>query len=124
MQEQTKIQKLYETLIDQVFEIEKKVEQLKEPHSISRNINRLKEIFENINSYISNTESGGYTYHNPIGEYFSDTRTDCEASIAGQHTESLVITEVIKPIIHFRKGGINMIVRKGVVIAESKVPKQ
>ena len=45
MQEQSKILRLYESLIDQVFEIEKKAEKIQEANSINRNINSLKEVF-------------------------------------------------------------------------------
>ena len=35
-------------------------------------------------------EDLGLTWHNPIGENFDETRTDCEASIAGESAENLV----------------------------------
>ncbi|MBB5639109.1 hypothetical protein HDE68_005047 [Pedobacter cryoconitis] len=114
MNESVKVPKIYLDILDQVFEIEKKVEGLTESNSIGRNISRLKETFENLEV------DGGLIYHNPIGEAYSDTRTDLEASIAGNSAENLVVTEVIKPIIRYRKGGVNLIVRKGVVVAESK----
>ena len=101
-------------ILDQVFEIEKKVENLTESNSISRNITRLKEIFEQLET------DGGLVYHNPIGEPYNETRTDIEASIAGNSADNLIITEVIKPIVRYRKGGITLIARKGIVVAESK----
>ena len=64
---------------------------------------------------------GGLIYQNPIGEKFNETRTDLEASIAGNSAENLVVTEVIKPIIRLRTNtGVTTIVRKGVVVVESK----
>ena len=120
MQEQSKIQKLYENLIDQIFEIEKKTEKIQESNSINRNINNLKDIFTNINSYVNSYETGGYVYHNPIGEPFEDTRIDCTATIAGESSNNLIVSEVIKPIIYYRKGDINIIIRKGVVVLSSK----
>jgi len=119
MTEQVKIPKIYIDLLDQIFEIEKKLEPIKEPNSITRNISKMKEIFENAFSTLTETDIG-LQYHNPIGEMYSETRTDLEASIAGNSTENLVITEVIKPIIRFRNGRINIIARKGVVVVESK----
>lgn len=114
MNEQIKLPKFYIDLIDQVFEIEKKVENLSEPNSISRNVNRIKELFEQLDA------DGGLFYHNPMGEEYNETRTDIDASIAGNSADNLVVTEVIKPILRYRIGGVTMIVRKGVVIAESK----
>lgn len=114
MNEQIKVPKIYIDLLDQIFEIEKKVEALTESNSISRNVSRLKEIFEQLET------DGGLFYHNPIGESYNETRTDIEASIAGNSADNLIITEVIKPIVRYRKGGITLIARKGIVVAESK----
>lgn len=114
MNEQIKLPKLYIDLLDQIFEIEKKVERLTEANSIGRNISRLKEMFEQLEP------DGGLTYQNPIGEPYKESRTDLEASIAGNSADNLVIMEVIKPIVRYRKGGVTLIVRKGVVVAESK----
>lgn len=109
------IPKKYIDILDQVFEIEKKLEGLNEHNSISRNVNRIKECFENL------TQDSGLIYHNPLGEKFNETRTDLEASIAGNSTNNLVVIEVIKPIIRLcTNNGITTIVRKGVVIVESK----
>ena len=119
MNEIHKIPKFYIDLIDQVFEVEKKLYSIEESNSINRNILRMKEIFENIFSTSSETDVG-LSYHNPIGESYSDTRTDLEASIAGSSIENLVVKEVVKPIIRYRKGSLTMIARKGVVVVEAK----
>jgi hypothetical protein len=119
MKELIRIPKQYSELIDQIFEIERKLEKIEETNSISRNINKMKAVFENILETSSETDVG-FTYHNPIGESFSETRLDLEASIAGKSTENLVVTEVIKPIIRYRKGSSTLIARKGVVVVESK----
>jgi hypothetical protein len=119
MKEQVKIPRIYIDLLDQVFEIEKKLEVIDEPNSIGRNISKMKDIFENAFASVTETDIG-LLYHNPIGEAYSDTRTDLEASIAGSSTTDLFVTEVIKPIIRFRSGGLNMIARKGVVVVASK----
>jgi len=119
VKEQVKIPRIYIDLLDQVFEIEKKLELINEPNSIARNISKMKEVFENAFGSITETDIG-LLYHNPIGEAYSETRTDLEASIAGSLTTNLVVTEVIKPIIRFRSGGVNMIARKGVVVVASK----
>lgn len=112
--------KPYFELLDQLFEIERKLENIEESNSISRNLNKMKDIFET-NLFSSSTSSEiGFTYHNPIGESYNETRLDLEASIAGNSTENLVIKEVIKPIIRYKSGGSTLIARKGVVVVESK----
>jgi len=117
MQENSKGIKFYLDILNQMFEIEKKAGQVEEPNSIYRNINRLKEIFQ---SEIPNIlgSSTGLAYVNPIGEDYNETRTDCEANIAGTGTDNLKITEVIKPIIYHHDGGIKRLVQKGVVVVE------
>ena len=114
MNDQLKVPKFYIDLLDQVFEIEKKVKNLTESNSINRNVSRLKEIFEQLEP------DGGLFYHNPIGEVYNETRTDIEATIAGESADNLIITEVIKPIVRYRKGGITLIARKGIVVVESQ----
>ncbi|MBO9204207.1 MULTISPECIES: hypothetical protein [Niastella] len=120
MQEQIKAPKFFLDIVNQVFEIEKKIAQIQEPHSIQRNINKLKEILENDLGNQTGGEPQGFIYYNPLGEDYNETRTDCEASIAGTSTENLKIIEVIKPIIRYRKGGMNIIVQKAIVVVESK----
>jgi len=114
-----KVPKSFIDLLDQIFEVERKIENINESNSIHRNINKIKNIFENI--FESPTETGiGLIYHNPIGESYSATRLDLEASIAGNSVDNLVVTEVIKPIIRYKEGGSTLVARKGVVVVESK----
>ncbi len=117
MQSTLKIDKLLIDIINQLFEIEKKASEIQENNSIQRNVNKLKDII--LNNFID-LNGAELMYFNPIGESFVDTRTDCEASIAGTSIENLVITEVIKPIIRYQKGDFNMIVQKAIVVVESK----
>tara|TARA_R110001599_G_scaffold339487_1_gene559099 strand:+ start:1926 stop:2294 length:369 start_codon:yes stop_codon:yes gene_type:complete len=112
--------KPYFELLDQLFEIERKLENIEESNSISRNLNKMKDIFETTLFSSSTSSEIGLTYHNPLGEAYNETRLDLEASIAGNSTENLVIKEVIKPIIRQKSGGSTLIARKGVVIVESK----
>ncbi|NID13516.1 hypothetical protein [Fibrivirga algicola] len=118
MQENIRVPKLYLDIINQIFEIEKKLTKVQEPNSIQRNVNKLREILENDLSDNGGSPIG-LMYYNPLGEVYNETRTDCEASIAGSNTDDLVITDVIKPIIRYRQGGMNLIVQKGIVIVES-----
>ena len=90
-------------IINQVFDIERKSAQ---NAPVLRHIDRIRTTFEEM----------GYQIHNPSGEPYNETRTDCEASISGSKLDNLVIAEVIKPIV--RRQGV--IVQKGVVIVESK----
>lgn len=114
--------KSYFELLDQLFEIERKVAKIQEENSISRNINKMKDIFENLFTHSSGAYTG-FTYHDPIDEQYNETRLDLEASIAGKSTDNLIVIEVIKPIIRYKNGGNTLIARKGVVIVESKITK-
>ena len=109
-------------ILNQIFEIEKKAARLQENNSINRNVNRLKEIFEmELGSFYGSTsEAPGFFIENPIGEPYSEKRTDCEASIAGEGTEDLIITEVVRPIIRYKIKGQNIIVQRAVVIVQTQ----
>lgn len=122
MEPKFKQYKPYFELLDQVFEVERKLDKIQETNSISRNLNRIKEIFENFSSNSSGLDVG-FTYHDPIDEKYNETRLDLEASIAGNSSENLIVIEVIKPIIRYKIGGNTFIARKGVVIVESKNQK-
>jgi len=108
--------------MNQIFEIEKKSANLKEENSIQRNLNKMKGILEE--EFFKGSSTIGLTYHNPLGESYSDTRTDCEATISGTGVENLEIIEVIKPIIfyayHENEKVIKVIVQPAVVIVQSK----
>lgn len=112
--------KHYFELLDQLFEVERKLDNIQEANSISRNLNKMKDIFENLFSNSSGAHFG-FTYHDPIDEQYNETRLDLEASIAGSSSKNLVVTEVVKPIIRYRSGGTTLIARKGVVVVESKI---
>lgn len=115
MQENIQLPQAYKDLVNQVFEIEKKVSLLQENNSISRNITRLKNLLEN-----DLLPTASILYHNPIGEPYNETRTDCDASISGTSTEDLTIIEVIKPIIRVQVEGHTFIVQKALVVVASK----
>lgn len=100
----------YLFLINQVFDMERKVARITERNSLGRNLERMKNKFSEL----------GFEILNPMGEPYNETRTDCEANIAGDSSENLVITDVIKPIIRLRDGAASFIVQKAVVIAEAK----
>jgi hypothetical protein len=62
----------------------------------------------------------GYTWHNPMGEKYAETRTDCEASISGRISDKMIINQVIKPVIYKQEEGTRMLVQKAIVIVEGK----
>jgi hypothetical protein len=97
-------------IINQLHEIEKKLNALAGGESVLRNITRIKGYFADM----------GYRIHNPLAEPYPDTRTDCEASIVGTSSENLFVDEVIKPIVHLDGNGDPRIIQKGVVIVKSQ----
>jgi hypothetical protein len=118
-----KVPQAYLDLVNQIFEIEKKATNIKEDNSIQRNINKINGLLEE--GFFKDV---GLTYHNPIGESYTDTRTDCEATIAGAEVENLEIIEVIKPIIFYsykeNENTFKIIAQPAVVIVQSKNNQQ
>ena len=117
-----KVPQAYLDFMNQIFEIEKKSTFLKEENSIRRNLNKMKGILEE--EFFRGTSTIGLSYHNPLGENYTDTRTDCEATIAGTEVENLKIIEVIKPIIFYayqeNEKRLKIIVQPAIVIVQSK----
>ena len=117
-----KVPQAYLDFMNQIFEIEKKSNNLQEENSICRNINKIKGLMED--EFFKGSSTIGLSYHNPLGEDYSDTRTDCEATIAGDSAENLEIIEVIKPIIYYSYSDydkiMKVIVQPAVVIVKSK----
>lgn len=117
-----KVPQAYLDFMNQIFEIEKKATNIKEENSIQRNLNKMKGILEE--EFFKGSSTIGLTYHNPLGETYSETRTDCEATIAGTGVENLEITEVVKPIIFYsyqeNEKTLKVIVQQAVVIVQSK----
>jgi hypothetical protein len=97
-------------IINQLFEIQTKINTLGEANNFERNFNRLFSIFE----------EDGFTMQDPTNETYNEARTDCEASIVGQATSNMKITKTIKPIIYKRVEGNLQLVQKAVVVVEKK----
>jgi hypothetical protein len=96
-------------LLNQVFELERKTDQLTDNESITRQVRRMKEIFE---------QDFQLTFEDPIGQGFNETRTDVEGRVAGDSAENLVIIETLKPVIRFwHNPRQSEIVQKGIVVA-------
>ena len=96
-------------VLNQVFEIEKKLSLHGDPNNLTRNIDRIKGAMEEI----------GWFYENPAGEDFQETRTDLDATISGKATERLKVVEVVKPIIRFGQRALSRVVQKGIVVVEA-----
>ena len=128
MQIGTAIPKSVLIVLNQIYQVEKKLTKLPEASDLRRNIERMKDAFEEDGLPVFDGGGRpcflGLTYEDPMGQTFKETRTDLEATIAGSSTENLVVVEVIKPIIRatFKGGeaGSSKIVQKGIVIVESR----
>ncbi|HSC37500.1 MAG TPA: hypothetical protein VLD19_06515 [Chitinophagaceae bacterium] len=90
-----------------VFELEKKTARSEALPGVQRTISRMQQVLE----------EAGLLILNPLGEAFSDTRTDVEATLVGALHDKLTITEVLKPIVYMNQEGKNTLVQRGVVLA-------
>ena len=97
-------------IINQVFEMQGKATELQVARQFERNFNRLLSIFE----------EEGYIVQDPTGEAYTDSRTDCEASISGQIGSKMIITRTLKPVIYQKKDNVVQLLQKAVVIAGNK----
>jgi hypothetical protein len=97
-------------IINQLFEMQGKANELNVSHQFERNFNRLLSIFE----------EEGYIIQDPTGETYTDSRTDCEASISGQIGSKMKIIRTLKPVIYQKKDNGVQLLQKAVVIAENK----
>ncbi|MEM6722726.1 MAG: hypothetical protein AAF598_01745 [Bacteroidota bacterium] len=93
-------------LINQIHDLKVKVNRKLSERSVHRNFDR---IFRQFETY-------GLFYQDPTGEAYSETRTDCDATISGNGSQPLTITEVIKPLVFEKQGDLNQILQKAVVI--------
>lgn len=109
------------SLINQVFEIEEKQKMIEQKNSIDRNVRNLKELLEE-----GFFQDFGITYHNPLGEDFKDSRTDCDVVENISNTfENLVIVQVIRPIIRVKQNDTIRIIQRARVVVQSKdTPKE
>ena len=97
-------------ILNNLCDIEKKLDINGDSSNVRRNIERIKELLEGEKLF----------YENPLGENFSETRTDLEATITGEGTENLYVVEVIKPIIRYGDNKFSFVVQKGIVVVQSK----
>jgi hypothetical protein len=104
------------TLLNQLFEIEKKLSATEgsDPSNCLRNVAKIKDALQ----------EQGLFYEDPTGQTFKETRTDLEATISGQGTDNLKVVEVIKPIIREGTSDFSRVSQKGIVIVESQPTKE
>ncbi len=95
-------------IINQLAEIEHKLKQENREVKFERNFNRISSILE----------EEGYKYSYPLGEKYTETRTDCEANIVGKEAKNMIITQVIKPIIYKKEPEGWILIQKGIVLVE------
>lgn len=96
--------------LNQLFDMERKLALHGDGAGVMRNVERLKDAFA----------AELLFYEDPTGQSFSETRTDLEASIAGEGTENLVVSEVIKPVIRHGDKSYSRVVQKGIVVVQSR----
>jgi hypothetical protein len=95
-------------IINQLFEIQHKIKEMGHAAGFERNFNRLLSIFE----------EEGFIIQDPTNEIYSDSRTDCEASISGALASKMKITKTLKPVIYKKTNDVVQLLQKAVVIVE------
>jgi hypothetical protein len=97
-------------IINQLFDIQNKLNEMGISQNFERNIKRLQSVWE----------ENGYIIQNPTNEMYSDARTDCEANIVGTASNKMVITKTLKPIIYQKQNETIQLLQKAVVMVEKK----
>jgi hypothetical protein len=97
-------------LINQFYDLQKKISLSNDAVSYQRHLERMANSFGEL----------GLEMHDPTGELFNETRTDCEASIVGDIGDKMVVAEVIKPIIYLNnESSRKTILQRGVVLIKA-----
>ncbi len=97
-------------IINQAFEMEKKMQKQEALQPLQRNLERM----------LLAIEEMGYRLHNPAGEQYDEQRTDYEVNISGDANNKLYITEVLKPAVYLIEQNKPFLVQKAVVIADNR----
>lgn len=101
------------TLLNNLYEIERKLFLHGDPGNARRNVDKIKE----------SMLGEGLFYEDPIGQPFKETRTDLDATISGHSVDNLFVAEVIKPIIRAGKSELSRVVQKGIVVVQGKAER-
>jgi hypothetical protein len=107
---QLSIPKFVLQTLNHLYDAERKLTLHGDPGGALRNIERIKDAFAEEKLF----------YEDPMGQPFNETRADLEASIAGEGTENLHVTEVIKPVIRYGEPAYSRVIQKGIVVVRSK----
>ena len=101
-------------LLNNVYEIERKLSLHGDPGNAKRNIEKIKDALFAERLF----------YEDPLGQAFKETRTDLEATISGESVENLVVVEVIKPIIRWGGQELSRVVQKGIVVVQASTEEK
>jgi hypothetical protein len=101
-------------VLNNLCDIERKIALHGDPGNVKRNVERIKETFEDERVF----------YEDPMGQSFTETRTDLTATITGEGADNLKVVEVIKPIIRVGDKSFSRVVQKGIVIVQSGVAEK
>jgi len=101
-------------VLNNLCDIERKIALHGDPGNVKRNVERIKETFEDEKVF----------YEDPMGQSFTETRTDLTATITGEGADNLIVVEVIKPIIRVGDKSFSRVVQKGIVIVQSDVAEK
>jgi len=97
-------------IINQLHSLDTRARQSPDSDFYRRRIERIHDLLKDIQLLV----------HDPLGETYSSTRTDCEAILEGEPNESMTIVEVIKPIIYYSQGETRRLIQAGVVLVKGK----
>lgn len=97
------------SVLNNLYDIEKKLRVNGDTGNIKRNIDRMKDLLSEEKLF----------FEDPYGERFSETRTDLDATITGEGVDNLFVVEVIKPIIRYGDTDYSVVVQKGIVVVQS-----
>ena len=97
-------------IINQLHSLDTRARQSADSEFYKRRIERIHDLLKEIQLLV----------HDPLGEIYTSTRTDCEAILEGELSDSMTIVEVIKPIIYFSQGETRRLIQPGVVLVKAK----
>lgn len=103
------LEKWVQQVLNNLYEIENKLNRAGDPGNALRNVTRIKEALASAQVF----------YEDPFGQSFVETRTDLEVTISGTETENLRVVEVIKPIIRIGDASYSRVAQKGIVVAQA-----
>lgn len=106
----TEIPKVLLLTLNQLYSIEYKLALHGDDGEILKHVQRIKDALS----------AEGLFFEDPMGQRFSATRADLEASIIGDSTENLVVVGVIKPVIRYGDKSRSRVVQRGIVVVRSR----